>query len=122
MTIIRWILTGLITLAFLFFGTVKITGQPKKLFETQKLSYVEKYGLSRGAITAIGVCEVAAALAILLWSTDMAWVAQVGHIVLMVVTAGAMYYHNKYDSVTKDGLPAIIQFGLNTALLIWSFL
>ncbi len=121
MTILRWILTVLVSLAFLFFGTVKVTGAPAKMFDEQSKVYIGRYGLSRTQIRLIGLLELFGGIAVLFWTSQFGWLAQLGHLTLMFVTAGAMYFHNRFDSVTKDGLPAIIQFVLNAILLGFSF-
>ena len=123
MNIITIVLTAVVVLAFGFFSIVKIAGVPKALFEEQKAQIVGTYGISRNAMRLIGIAELLGALLVLAGlSPNFTPFAQVGNIILMVVTAGAMSYHSRYDSVTKDGLPAIIQFALNAILLILSFM
>lgn len=122
MNIVRIILTALVALTFIFFSIVKIAGVPEGIFKEQKENYFDNYGISRNGIRLIGIIELLAALLSLAGlSGDLMQVGQVGHIVLMSVTAGAMYFHNRYDSLAKDGFPAIIQFVLNTALLGLTF-
>lgn len=117
MTILIWILVALVSFAFLFFGSLKITGLPAAMFKEQKENYFDNYGIGRNLIRLIGLTEVVSAILLLFWATPNGWLAQLGMVTLMCVTAGAMYFHNRYDSVTKDGLPAIIQFILNGVLL-----
>ncbi len=122
MNIVRIILTVIVAFAFGFFSIVKIAGVPEGLYKDAKEGIVDRYGFSRGGMRLIGFAELTGALLVLVGiSWDYIQFAQVGYAILMVVTAGAMYFHNRYDSVTKDGLPAIIQFTLNTTLLILSF-
>ena len=122
MSIVRIILTVVVALAFGFFSIVKIAGVPDSLFKDAKEGIVDRYGFSRNGMRLIGLAELIGALLVLAGiSWDFIQFAQVGNIILMIVTAGAMYFHNRYDSVTKDGLPAIIQFMLNSVLLILSF-
>ena len=121
MTIARWILTAMVALPFVFFGVMKVFGVPKAMYEEAKESY-DRFGVSRNAVRLIGICELIATIAILLWTQNLE-VAQVGYISLMVITTGAMYYHNKYDtSVFKEGMPAVVQFSLNAILLVLSFI
>lgn len=117
MAILIWILVAIVALAFLFFGSVKITGQPAAIFKEQKENYFDNYGISRNLVRLIGLGEVVSAILLLFWATPNGWLAQLGMVTLMCITAGAMYFHNRYDSLTKDGLPAIIQFVLNAVLL-----
>ena len=117
MNIIRWILTALVSLAFLFFGSMKITGAPATIFKEQKENYFDNYGINRTQIRLIGLLEVIGAIAVWFWSSNMSQIALFGNLLLMAVTAGAMFFHSKYDSLTKDGLPAIIQFVLNAVLV-----
>ena len=121
MTILRWILTALVALAFLFFGTMKVTGAPASIFKEQKENFFDNYGINRTQIRLIGLLELFGGVAVLFWASQYGWLAQIGYLTLMCITAGAMYFHNRYDSVTKDGLPAIIQFALNASLLALSF-
>ena len=122
MNIIRLILTAIVVFAFVLFGIVKIAGVPEGLYKDAKEGIVDRYGFSRTGMRLIGISELIGALLVLMGvSWNYIQFAQVGNIILMVVTAGAMYFHNKFDSVTKDGLPAIIQFAINTILLILSF-
>ncbi len=122
MNIVRIILTVLIALPFIFFSILKIAGVPKAIFKEQKEQYFDNYGINRNGIRLIGVGEMIGAVLILVGLTaGNLQVGQIGHALLMVITAGAMYFHNRYDSITKDGLPAIIQFALNAATLVLTF-
>ena len=96
---------------------MKITGQPAALFKEQKESYFDNYGIGRNQIRLIGLVEVVSAVLLLFWATQYGWLSQLSMVALMCVTVGAMYFHNRYDSLVKDGLPAIIQFVLNATLL-----
>ena len=120
MTIARWILTALVALPFVFFGVMKLFGIPKEMYQEAEESY-NRFGISRNSVRLIGLCELVATAAILLWTQNLV-VAIVGYVSLMVITTGAMYYHNKYDtSVFKEGLPAVVQFSLNAILLVLAF-
>ncbi len=122
MTIVKLILTVLVALAFIFFSIVKIAGVPTAIFKEQKEKYFDNYGISRNGMRGIGLLEMLGAILILVGLMQgMTQFGQAGHALLMVVTIGAMYFHNRYDSLTKDGLPAIIQFVLNAALLVLTF-
>ncbi len=122
MTIAIWTIVALVSLAFTFFSIVKIFGVPTKLHEEQRAIHQGRYGLTRTQVRLIGLLELFGGLAILLWSTPFLWVAQLGMASLIFVTIGAMTFHYRYDSVTKDGLPAVIQFGLNCSVLALTFL
>ena len=117
MNILIWILVAFVGLAFLFFSIVKIFGVPKKVFTSQKEAHWDQYGLTRNQVRLIGFAELFGAVTIWFWATPYLWLAQSGMVVLMIVTAGAMSFHARYDSVTKEGLPAIMQFSLNGMLL-----
>lgn len=120
MNIAIWILVALISLAFVFFSMVKLFGVPTKLFEEQKEIYMGRYGLSRTQVRLIGLLEIFGGLTILLWATPYLWLAQIGMATLVFVTVGAISFHARYDSVFKDGLPAVIQFVLNSSLLVYT--
>ena len=122
MNIVRIILTVIVAFAFGLFSIVKIAGVPKGLYKDAKEGIVDSYGFSHNGMRLIGLAELIGALLVLAGiSWDYIQFAQVGYIILMVVTVGAMYFHNRYDSVIKEGFPAIIQFVINTTLLILSF-
>lgn len=122
MNILRLILTALVAFAFGLFSIVKIAGVPKGLYKDAKEGIVDSYGFSHTGMRLIGLAELVGALLVLAGiSWEYIQFAQVGYVILMVVTVGAMYYHNRYDSVIKEGLPAIIQFILNATLLTLSF-
>lgn len=122
LNIVRLVLTAIVVFAFVLFGIVKVAGVPAGLYKDAKAGIVDRYGFDRNGMRLIGISELIGALLVL---AGVSWnyiqFAQVGNIILMVVTVGAMYFHNKYDSVTKDGLPAIIQFAINATLLVLSF-
>lgn len=122
MTIAIWIIVALISFAFTFFSIVKIFGVPTKLYEEQRAVYQDRYGLNRTQVRLIGLLELFGGLTILLWATPLLWVAQIGMASLIFVTIGAMTFHYRYDSVFKDGLPAVIQFVLNCSVLAFTFL
>ena len=48
--------------------------------------------------------------------------ALVGLVILACTTAGAMYYHWRYDSLLKMGAPAIVMFVLSSVLLLLNVL
>lgn len=122
MNIVRIVLSVVVALAFGFFSIVKIAGVPDSLFQDAKEAIIDRYGISRGGMRLIGLMELTGAILVLAGVFEnFTQLGQVGNGILMIVTAGAMYFHNRYDSVMKDGLPAVIQFTLNTILLILSF-
>lgn len=121
MNIAIWSLVTLVSLAFTFFSIVKLFGVPASLYESQRVIHQERYGLTRTQVRLIGLLELFGGLSILLWATQWQWLAQLGMAALIVVTVGAMTFHYRYDSVTKDGMPALIQFALNCLLLTYTF-
>ena len=117
MTILTWILVPLISFAFLFFSMVKIFGVPASVYNMQKESYFDVYGVNRTQIRLIGLAELFGGVTIWLWATPFQWVAQIGLATLIMVTIGAMYFHSRYDSLLDDGIGAVVQFGLSSAVL-----
>ena len=117
MNIFIWIVVTLVSFTFIFFSTVKIFGVPKNIFTMQKETYFDNYGISRIQMRLIGLLELFGGMAIWFWATQYQWLAQIGMAVLVIVTLGAMSFHARFDSLTKDGMPAIIQFTLNAVLL-----
>ena len=117
MTILMWILTTLVGAFFLFSGTVKVFGVPEQMFKTQKEMFFDNYGIGRNGIRAIGLGELFGGVTVWFW-TIFNPIALVGLVVLVFTTAGAMYYHWRFDSLLKMGAPAIVMFLLSSALLL----
>ncbi len=121
MTILMWILTALVGLFFLFAGTMKTFGIPEQMFKMQKETFFDNYGIDRNGIRAIGLVELFGGVTVWFW-TIMNPLALVGLAVLLCTTAGAMYYHWRYDSLFKMGAPAIVMFVLSGILLLLNVL
>lgn len=113
MTLLLWFLVALLSLFFLFTGSIKAFGQPSKLFDYQFETYFKKFGIGRGQVRLIGFAELFGAIAI--WF-QQSIVGQVGLATLIIVTLGAIFFHFSYGSV-KDAIPAIVMLILSSVTL-----
>ena len=118
MAIILWAITGILVLVFLFTGTLKTFGIPKSAAEQQKAG-LARYGIGSNGMRAIGLAELAGAATVWLW--DFHWIGLVGAAGLVVITAGAIASHLRYDSV-KDAIPAMVLFVLSGILLLFNLI
>lgn len=121
MTIFIWILATLVGSAFTFFSIVKLFGAPEALYQEQKAMW-DHFGLTRTHVVLIGLAELFGGLSVWLWATQFQPVAQAGLAGLIVVTAGAMFYHYRDNALIKDGFPAIMQFIFSTTILAYTLL
>lgn len=96
MTILTWILAILLAFFFVMTGIVKIFGTPKKIFKEQKKQYFDKYGIDRRGIRSIGFGELFGGIAVLFWAANET-IALTGAIALVMITAGATFFHLVYD-------------------------
>jgi len=92
MNVILWIAAGVLAAAFLAAGAMKLT-QPKEKLAQSGMGWTEDF--STGAVKAIGVLEVLAAIGLILPAAldivpDLVPVAAVGLVVLML---GAVVTH-----------------------------
>ena len=106
------VLVAVVSLAFLFIGTVKVTGRPESMFEVQMTEYFIPFGLNRQIAFLIGLAELFGSIAI--WFHRKHWIGLVGAATLVVVTFGALGFHLVFDTFRK-GTAALV-------MLIWSTL
>ena len=96
MTVTTWILAILLAFFFIMTGIVKIFGTPRKMFKEQKKQFFDNYGIDRKGIRSIGFAEVFGGIAVLFWNANLMF-ALTGGIALVMITAGATYFHFVYD-------------------------
>ena len=108
----------LVSLMFVFIGSVKLFGVPQSMFESQLENYFNAYGLTRGHMFAVGLAELFGAVAI--WWHRTRWIGLAGPAVLVVVTLGATYYHLQFDTV-REARPAIMMLTLSSFVLLMSW-
>lgn len=101
----------LLTAFFLFACVVKILGLPKAIFDIQ-LEFFRNYGLNRNVMALVGFIELFGAIA--LWLPGN--MRLLGALALMSTSAGAIYFHLRFDT-WKDGIPAAITLLLSGAVL-----
>ncbi len=109
MNIVLWIIAGLLALAFLAAGAMKLT-QPKEKLAASGMGWTEQF--SPGAIKAIGALEVLAALGLILpalfdTATVLVPLAALG-LVLMMIGAAVTHARRKENQM----------IGVNVVLLL----
>lgn len=118
MTIATWILAVLLGFFFPVTGLSKILGIPEKMFKQQKKMFFDKYGIDRKGIRSIGFAELFAGLSVWFW-VPYPQVARTGAVALIMITAGAIFFHYVYDE-EPAAQPAIMMCVLSIGFLISS--
>ena len=109
------VLVAIVSLSFLFIGSVKVTGQPQSMFEMQMTQFFIPYGLTREIAFLIGMAELFGAITI--WFHRRHWIGLVGTATLVVVTSGALTFHLTFDTF-QQGTPALVMLILSALILI----
>ncbi len=115
MGIVLWILIVLVSLFFLFTGSIKVLQQPKKLFDYQFETYFKKFGIARAQVRFIGLAELIGA--ILLYFSQNPITGLLGPLLLMFVTVGAIFFHLRHG-VLQDAMPALVMFVLSALIMV----
>lgn len=113
MNILIMIVTALLSIFFLFAGSVKLLGWQKMIFEKQ-LKFFQSYGLNRQVMALVGMVELFGAMTIWFQSTLL---GLLGAMALFMTSLGAIYCHLRFDT-WKDGIPASITLTL-AAIIIY---
>jgi hypothetical protein len=120
-----WIVAGLLAVAYLAVGGMKIVKSPKQLAENPNTAAVAEE-LSAPAIKAIGTIEVAGALGLILpWLTGIAPIlTPIAALGLVAVQIGAMVFHGRRREYKQwpinlafAGLAAFVAWGRLTGLV-----
>ena len=77
-------------------GIVKIFRTAEKIYKEQKKKFFDNYGIDRKGIRSIGFAELISGVALLFWSRNLN-VGLTAAIALLLITAGAAYFHLVYD-------------------------
>jgi hypothetical protein len=113
-----WVVAGLLAIAYLAIGGMKIVKSPKQLAENPNTAAVADE-LSVPAIKAIGAIEVAGALGLILpWLTGIAPIlTPVAAIGLVAVQIGAMVFHGRRREFKQ--WPVNLAFAGLAAFIAW---
>jgi DoxX-like family len=113
-----WIVAGLLAIAYLAIGGMKIVKSPKQLAENPNTAAVAEE-LSVPAIKAIGAVEVAGALGLILpWLTGIAPIlTPIAALGLVAVQLGAMVFHGRRREFKQ--WPINLVFGGLAAFVAW---
>ena len=104
------VVSGVLTVFFLFACSIKILGWQKKIFETQ-LVFFHKYGLNRTIMALVGFIELTGAVT--LWLPGYLGLA--GVLLLFVTSAGAIFFHLRFDT-WQAAIPAMVTLILSTVV------
>ncbi len=113
--IIKVILQLLLVAAFAYFGVLKITGA-----DQMKQSF-KKFGYSDRFMKITGILEVSAAVCLLL-GLLLPWFTNLGGLMIIGITFGAIYTHIVKENSLKEALPAFVMaIVTNVVMLIHVF-
>lgn len=116
MNIALWVVAGLLALAFLASGAMKVVGERSAMIE--KTPYVEDF--PQGAVRLIGVVEVLGALGLILpallgVATVLVPIAATG---LALVMVGAAVVHVRRGDGVQAAIPSLVLAAL-AAVVAW---
>lgn len=101
MFIIKIILQLLLIAAFAYFGVLKITGA-----DQMKQSF-KKFGYSERFMQITGILEIVAAVCLLL-GLFLGWFTNLGGLLIIGLTLGAIYTHIVKENSIKEAIPAFV--------------
>ena len=87
------IIVGLLSVFFIFAGSVKVFGWQKQILAIQ-MGFMQKYGLNRQILFLIGLLELFAAVSI--WFQASIW-GVLGALAILVTSLGALFFHFRFD-------------------------
>ncbi|QFF99282.1 DoxX family protein [Psychrobacillus glaciei] len=111
MTILGWVLQGLLALMFIMAGSGKITGSK------MHIEGFKKWGLPQWFRVVTGVIELGAAILLFVgfWNETA---ALIGAAILVVVSIGGVFTHLRIKDSMKDTMMILVLGVLALALLI----
>jgi hypothetical protein len=105
------IIVGLLSVFFIFAGSVKVFGWQKQILAIQ-MGFMQKYGLNRQILFLIGLVELVAA--VLIWFQSSIW-GVAGALAILVTSVGALFFHFRFDR-WQDGVPAMVTLALSAII------
>lgn len=111
--VILYIAIALLSVFFLFAGSIKLTGWQKMIYETQ-VNMVAQYGINPAGLKLIGLMELFGAVTI--WFQDH-WIAPLGALTILAASLGAIVCHYIWDT-WRESVPASITAPLS-AYVAW---
>lgn len=106
------IIIGLLSVFFIFAGSIKVLGWQKMIFKIQ-MEFMQKYGLNRQILCLIGIVELFAAVSI--WFQTSIW-GVIGALAILFTSIGALFFHYRFDG-WRDGVPAMVTFTLSAIVV-----
>ncbi|GAB3517426.1 DoxX family protein [Photobacterium alginatilyticum] len=116
MNIFTSVVTGLLSVFFLFASSIKLLGWQKMIFDKQ-LAFFHSYGFNRQFMFLVGLTELFGAIAI--WFQGSFW-GVLGALALAGTSMGAIVCHLRFDT-WKDGIPAMITLVLSSMVVYFSY-
>jgi hypothetical protein len=115
LNVLLWVLQGLLALAFLFAGGMKLSQPREKLKE--QMAYMEDY--SDQTIKLIGGLEVLAAVGLVLPAAIgiATWLTPLAAVGLVLMMIGAVIVHLRRNEGSQVAAPAVL--GLLAAVIVW---
>ena len=105
----------IITVFFLYVGTVKVFGWPNaEMLAGQTRFFFDPYGLTRQMVVMIGVAEIFGGLTVSLHRVH--WIGLLGAAILLTVSIGALFFHLRYDTF-QTGMAAFRTMTLSAFVL-----
>jgi len=102
---------GILSVFFIFAGSVKVFGWQKQILAIQ-MGFMQKYGLNRQILFLIGLLELFAAVSI--WFQASIW-GVLGALAILVTSLGALFFHFRFDR-WQDGVPAMVTLTLSAII------
>lgn len=109
--IIKIILQLLVAGAFAYFGYLKLTGA-----EQMKQAFA-KFGYSDRFLQITGILEIVAAACLLL-GIFLGWFTNLGGLLIIGITFGAMYSHIVKEQSIKEALPAFVMALVTSIIML----
>jgi hypothetical protein len=109
-----WVVTIILSLMFLVFGSIKVFAWNKNIFDTQ-MKMLTSYGLNREIFAVIGIIELFGAVAVL--ANGNHWIAVAGAAAIMFTSIGAIGVHTIFDK-GKYIVPSLVTMTLST-IIFW---
>jgi len=109
--VIKIILQLLLAAAFAYFGYLKLTGADQMKDAFKKFDYTEGFMRTTGIIEIVGA-------ACLLLGLLLPWFTNLGGLLLIGLTLGAMYSHIVREQSMKEAFPAFMMSIVTTVVML----
>ena len=101
----------MVAAAFGYFGYLKISGAEQMKDSFKKFGYSDKF------MQLTGILEIVAAACLLL-GIMVAWFTNLGGLLIIAITFGAMYSHIVREKSMKEAVPAFVMAIVTTIIML----